>query len=137
MTCLEVVGNEAWIGGVINHSSLPGREGTRACFAVVDRGDGRPPDQASLLIVGDATVTCHTRPLIPAKTGSEGRSRSGWWRERRDSCRSCTTSMGVEGGTVSATPSPSSTPESRSARLTSTIPGHRIGDATCTARPSG
>jgi hypothetical protein len=72
VTCLEVVGNEAWIGGVITHSSLPGREGTARVFRVVDRGDGSPPDQASLLIVGDATVTCHTRPLIPVEDLERG-----------------------------------------------------------------
>jgi hypothetical protein len=67
VTCLEVVGNEAWIGGVITASSIAGREGTPRVFRVVDRGEGSgdPPDQASPLIVGDATVTCHVRPFIP------------------------------------------------------------------------
>jgi len=72
VTCLEVVGNEAWIGGVITHSSIPGREGTARVFRVVDRGDGSPPDQASLLIVGDATVTCHTRPPLPLEDLERG-----------------------------------------------------------------
>jgi hypothetical protein len=73
VTCLSVEGNQAWIGGVITHSTIPGREGTARVFRVVDRGDGEPPDQASVLIVGDATVTCHTRPLIPVEDLEEGR----------------------------------------------------------------
>ena len=73
VTCLEVDGNQAWIGGVITHSTIPGREGTARVFRVIDRGDGEPPDQASLLIVGDATVTCHTRPLLPVEDLDEGR----------------------------------------------------------------
>jgi hypothetical protein len=69
VTCLEVVGNKAWIGGVITHSSIPGREGTPRLFRVIDRGEGSgdPPDQASLLIVSDATVTCDLRPLLPVE----------------------------------------------------------------------
>ncbi len=68
VTCLEVDGNDAWIGGVITHSSIPGREGTRRVFRVVDNGEGSddPPDQASPLIMGDALVTCRTRPIPPA-----------------------------------------------------------------------
>jgi hypothetical protein len=67
VTCLEVDGNQAWIGGVITASSIPGREGTARVFRVVDNGEGSgdPPDQASLLVVGDPTLTCHTRPLLP------------------------------------------------------------------------
>lgn len=73
VTCLEVAGNEAWIGGVITHSTIPGREGTARVFRVVDRGDGSPPDQASVLIVGDATITCHTRPFIPVDDLEKGK----------------------------------------------------------------
>ena len=67
VTCLEVDGNQAWIGGVITHSSIPGREGTPRIFRVVDRGEGSgaPPDQASLLLVAAAGETCHGRPLLP------------------------------------------------------------------------
>lgn len=65
--CLEVVGNEAWIGGVITHSSVPGREGIRRVFHVVDRGEGSgdPPDQASSLIPVLTADECHTRPFLP------------------------------------------------------------------------
>ncbi len=70
VTCLAVDGNEAWIGGVITHSSLPGREGLARVFRVVDRGEGSgdPPDQASYLIVGEPLVTCDTRPWLPLET---------------------------------------------------------------------
>jgi hypothetical protein len=64
VTCLEVDGDEAWIGGVITHSSLPDREGTPRVFQVVDRGEGSgdPPDQASMLLPTLTTGECHLRP---------------------------------------------------------------------------
>lgn len=65
VTCLEVDGNEAWIGGVITASSIPGREGTPRVFRVVDRGEGSgdPPDQASpLIVVPDSRLICRARP---------------------------------------------------------------------------
>ena len=65
VTCLEVDGNQAWIGGVISASSVPGREGTPRLFRVVDMGEGSgdPPDQASpLIVLPDARVACHARP---------------------------------------------------------------------------
>ena len=69
ITCLEDDGNEAWIGGVITHSSLPGREGTPRVFRVVDNGEGSGyrPDQASMFAVGDAVLTCHARPMLWAQ----------------------------------------------------------------------
>jgi hypothetical protein len=74
VTCLAVDGDVAWIGGVITHSSLPGREGTPRLFRVVERGHGSPPDQASLLIVtAEANVTCQTRPLLPVQDLDEGK----------------------------------------------------------------
>ncbi|HJU69537.1 MAG TPA: hypothetical protein VJ650_14955 [Gemmatimonadaceae bacterium] len=67
VTCLEVVGNEAWIGGVITHSSIPAREGTRRLFYVVDRGEGSgdAPDQASMLGVTATTEECRLRTALP------------------------------------------------------------------------
>ena len=67
VTRLEVDGNEAWIGGVITHSSVPDREGIRRVFHVVDRGEGSgdPPDQTSVLLVAATTAACHMRPYIP------------------------------------------------------------------------
>jgi hypothetical protein len=61
VTCLAVDGDEAWIGGVITHSSIPIRVGERRVFQVVDRGEGSgdPPDQASILIMGFTPADCH------------------------------------------------------------------------------
>jgi hypothetical protein len=74
VTCLAVDGDQAWIGGVITHSSIEGREGTPRLFRVVERGHGDPPDQASLLIVtAEANVTCQTRPFIPVEDLEEGK----------------------------------------------------------------
>ena len=74
ITCLAVDGDEAWIGGVITHSSIPGREGTPRLFRVVERGHGTPPDQASVLIVtAEARVECQTRPLLPVQDLEEGK----------------------------------------------------------------
>jgi hypothetical protein len=74
VTCLAVDGDQAWIGGVITHSSLPGREGTPRLFRVVERGHGAPPDQASILIVAaEARVECQTRPLLPVQDLEEGK----------------------------------------------------------------
>jgi len=66
VTCLAVDGDEAWIGGVITHSSIPDREGMRRVFQVVDRGEGSgdPPDQASMLIMGATAAECHTMPWL-------------------------------------------------------------------------
>jgi hypothetical protein len=74
VTCLAVDGDLAWIGGVITHSTIEGREGTPRLFRVVERGHGDPPDQASLLIVtAEANVTCQTRPLLPVEDLEEGK----------------------------------------------------------------
>ena len=66
VTCLEVDGRDAWIGGVITHSSVPGREGIRRVFHVVDMGEGSgdPPDQASILLMGATPDDCHARPFV-------------------------------------------------------------------------
>ena len=74
VTCLAVDGDQAWIGGVITHSSIPGREGTPRLFRVIERGHGAPPDQASVLIVtAEARVECQTRPLLPVQDLEEGK----------------------------------------------------------------
>ncbi len=74
VTCLAVDGDQAWIGGVITHSSIPGREGTPRLFRVIERGHGAPPDQASVLIVtAESRVECQTRPLLPVQDLEEGK----------------------------------------------------------------
>jgi hypothetical protein len=72
VTCLSVVGNQAWIGGVQEHSNnpaiLPGGENG---FRVADNGEGAndPPDQMSLMFVngapGFAQAYCNARPPAP------------------------------------------------------------------------
>ena len=49
VSCLEVDGNRAYIGGTITHSSDPLRVGLQRTFRVVDMGEGAgsPPDIAS------------------------------------------------------------------------------------------
>jgi hypothetical protein len=62
VTCLSVDGNQAWIGGVITASSVPGREGVARIFRVVDG-----PDQVSFLIDAEPLMTCETRPPLPVQ----------------------------------------------------------------------
>ena len=74
VTCLAVDGDQAWIGGVITHSSIPGREGTPRLFRVIERGHGAPPDQASILLVtAESRVTCQAREPIPVQDLEEGK----------------------------------------------------------------
>ena len=70
VTCLSVVGNTAWIGGIIRNSKggLP-RDGTVSYFYVIDNGEGEdaPPDRASAVRLNDQAgediAFCTTRPL--------------------------------------------------------------------------
>ena len=74
VTCLAVDGDQAWIGGVITHSTVPGREGTPRLFRVIERGHGAPPDQASILLVtAESRVTCQAREPIPVQDLEEGK----------------------------------------------------------------
>ena len=47
VTCVTVIGNEAWIGGVIRNSSIPFNVGKETRFRVEDNGQGAnsPPDR--------------------------------------------------------------------------------------------
>jgi len=72
--CLTVVGNQAWIGGVISHSSTnPGLEGQRTVWTVIDNGEpGIAVDQGSIPVPGD-TRPCGTQPsltLLPWAAGN-------------------------------------------------------------------
>ena len=56
VTCMNVYGNRAKIGGVITKSTDPTiSEGTFGWFQVFDNGEGAgaPPDQSSLMGFGD------------------------------------------------------------------------------------
>jgi hypothetical protein len=80
VTCLSVVGNVAWIGGIIRNARGPlPRDGTVSYFYVIDNGegDGNPPDQASAVrlndIAGEDIRFCTDRPLLlPASDIAHG-----------------------------------------------------------------
>ena len=80
VTCLSVVGNTAWIGGIIRNSrgALP-RDGTVSYFYVIDNGEGAgaAPDRASAIRLNDAAGEdirfCTDRPLLlPASDIAHG-----------------------------------------------------------------
>ena len=53
VTCFNIIGDRAWIGGIIEQfPSDPGRVGSEAAWRVVDKGQGAnaPPDQISRTI---------------------------------------------------------------------------------------
>jgi hypothetical protein len=70
VTCMSVVGNIAWIAGIIRNArgALP-RDGTVSYFYVIDNGEGgdAPPDQASAIRLNDREGQdrefCELRPL--------------------------------------------------------------------------
>lgn len=70
VTCMEVVGNTAWIAGIIRNArgGLP-RDGTVSYFYVIDNGEGSaaPPDVASAIRLNDRegqdAEFCELRPL--------------------------------------------------------------------------
>ncbi len=72
VTCLTAIGNQAWIGGVIESSSDPAIVGFDAFWRVVDNGEGSaaPPDEISqiplFLPAGSAQDYCNTAPQSPA-----------------------------------------------------------------------
>jgi hypothetical protein len=80
VTCLSVVGNTAWIGGIMRNSrgALP-RDGAVSYFYVIDKGEGEnePVDRASAIRLNDAAgedqAFCNLRPLLlPASDIAHG-----------------------------------------------------------------
>jgi hypothetical protein len=59
VTCLTVIGNDAWIGGTIEQSNDPTIVGLGAWWHVTDNGEGAgsPPDITTFLGVGSLTAT--------------------------------------------------------------------------------
>jgi hypothetical protein len=59
VTCLTVIGNDAWIGGTIESSNDPTLVGLGAWWHVTDNGEGAgsPPDITTFLGVGSLTAT--------------------------------------------------------------------------------
>ena len=66
VTCLTVIGRDAWIGGVIRKSNDPTVEGLGAWWHVTDNGAGaNPPDVTTFLGIGSLAATqafCDTHP---------------------------------------------------------------------------
>ena len=70
VTCLEVDGNQAWIGAIITHSNI-GTEGLTRIWRVVDNGEGSnsPPDQIAFAFdfgSPPGEQLCHARPTFVA-----------------------------------------------------------------------
>ena len=72
--CLEVVGNQAWIGGVVTNGSINGVDGTgrRALTRVVDNGKSAndPPDQISYSYL--TNVSCTSRANLTLLLMTDG-----------------------------------------------------------------
>ena len=77
--CLMVVGNSAWIGGIITNGSLNGSDvtGQRALTRVVDNGKSTndPPDQISFsykLPFNSSPALCKEPPFLPLLVMTDG-----------------------------------------------------------------
>jgi hypothetical protein len=86
VTCLSVVGNRAWVGGIIEKTDSPlVQVGTSSYFWVIDRGEGAnggiaPPDIISALILNDVPNAelqfCADRPVaLPSRPIDDGNIR--------------------------------------------------------------
>jgi hypothetical protein len=69
VTCLTVIGGDAWIGGIIRQSNDPSVVGLGAWWHVRDNGEGvsDPPDVTTFLGVGslsDAQAFCDNHPAF-------------------------------------------------------------------------
>lgn len=60
LDCLVVNGNKAFVGGVVDHSTIPGDVGLIWDFEVVDNGESTkdPVDQISLATIFTPQLTC-------------------------------------------------------------------------------
>ena len=64
--CLVVVGNQAWIGGVVKNSSNPALVGSRYVFTVVDNGEGQGAvDELGEPVPSGLLADCLTQPALP------------------------------------------------------------------------
>jgi hypothetical protein len=75
VNCLTVVGNQAFVGGVVRHANNPLFVDHPSVFRVIDNGEGAnaPPDEMSLLVTfvtgptedcnGPTVQTLATRPI--------------------------------------------------------------------------
>jgi hypothetical protein len=70
VTCVAIVGNQAWVGAritraTVDHVDVPNAAGTPLTFRVQDNGEGANIDAASLWFVASASDIgfCNTRPI--------------------------------------------------------------------------
>ena len=63
--CLNVIGNQAWVSGVITHSRIPGAVGLDVVSTVVDNGRSAndPADEISFAIFGTG-IDCNAAPAF-------------------------------------------------------------------------
>jgi len=71
ITCFSIDGNQAWLGGIVEKSDIPGLIGSVRGWRVVDNGEGAnsSPDQISLIGVANnnnASDYCSDQPDRPA-----------------------------------------------------------------------
>lgn len=78
ITCFEIDGNRARLGGVITHSNTPDLVGIDVIWTVEDNGEGTKapaPDRATSLQFGEPEPHCLVAPvpdltLLPIETGN-------------------------------------------------------------------
>lgn len=65
--CLNIVGNIAYMSGVITRSSIPARVGLNRVWSVQDNGEGAnaPADMISLVFLASAASACNTTLPVP------------------------------------------------------------------------
>lgn len=80
VTCLSVLGNQAWLSGratkvMINNRPVPSLVGITTSMRVEDNGEGSgsPPDRTSLVLFRlNSEVVCRTRPPFPLAPSAGG-----------------------------------------------------------------
>jgi hypothetical protein len=79
LDCLTVVGNQAYIGGIVTKATNPAFVGKPAVFTVIDHGEGAsaPPDELSLFVtfVNPPSEDCngptnHSQTMHPIEAGN-------------------------------------------------------------------
>ncbi|HEY2954002.1 MAG TPA: hypothetical protein VGK89_01990 [Candidatus Eisenbacteria bacterium] len=74
ITCLTVIGNDAWIGGVIRESNIPELVGVQIVWRVQDNGEGTGNvDKTSIVVPNTTLGDCNLMPalgLIPWTSGN-------------------------------------------------------------------
>ncbi len=65
VNCLNIIGTQAWVSGVITQSRIPGLVGLDALTSVVDNGRSAndPPDEISFSFIG-ADLDCNAPPVV-------------------------------------------------------------------------